>query len=162
MLTDDEIKPCPFCGISLTANTNRADLYVRRYGTHYAHPIDNCFLSDAEVSPCQVKEWNRRAIEAATLASSSAAREDAWIPASERLPEPNVDCVVAWTCGNETRQAFASLSIPWKGIWLWHGHTGAHVDVTHWRPKPANPAIQDTARSATQGDGSDTSAGDRG
>lgn len=65
--------PCPFCGMELRANTNQADLYVRRYGTHYTHP-DNpgCFLDDSEVSPRQVEEWNRR-----TLAAEASCARDA-------------------------------------------------------------------------------------
>jgi hypothetical protein len=61
-----ELKPCPFCGVALVANTNQADLYVKRYGTHYDHPTGLCFLADAEISPAQIEEWNTRpAIDAA-------------------------------------------------------------------------------------------------
>lgn len=55
-----DMKPCPFCGIALTPNTNQEDLYVRRYGTHYGHPWNGCYLSDDEVSPSQIEEWNNR------------------------------------------------------------------------------------------------------
>lgn len=56
------LKPCPFCGVHLAPNTNQADLYVRRYGTHYNHPKDQCcWLSDDEVSPANLETWNRRA-----------------------------------------------------------------------------------------------------
>lgn len=56
-----DMKPCPFCGIALAVNDNRRDFYVRRYGTHYQHPVTDCYLSDTEVTPSQVGEWNRRA-----------------------------------------------------------------------------------------------------
>jgi len=64
--TPTEPLPCPFCGVSLVANTNLSDLHVRRYGTHYDHPLDPCFLAGAEVSPCEVESWNRRAAIATT------------------------------------------------------------------------------------------------
>jgi hypothetical protein len=70
--TDDSlgsipVLPCPFCGVTLEVNDNRRDLYVRRYGTHYQHPINDCYLSDTEVTPSQVAEWNRRPAPAAAV-----------------------------------------------------------------------------------------------
>jgi hypothetical protein len=56
-----ELKPCPFCGVTLTANNNPADLYVQRYGTHYSHPDGHCYLSGDEVSPSRIEDWNTRA-----------------------------------------------------------------------------------------------------
>lgn len=68
-----DLKPCPFCGITLAANNNRRDLYVRRYGTHYQHPVNDCYLSDTEVSPSQIEDWNRRAAHGVASASKAAA-----------------------------------------------------------------------------------------
>lgn len=53
--------PCPFCGVSLTPNTNQADMYVHRYGTYYDHPESDCFVGGHEVSPSLIAAWNRRA-----------------------------------------------------------------------------------------------------
>ena len=68
-----------------------------------------------------------------------------WIPVDARLPEPNTPCLVLWMIGNELRPAISSLSVKWKGMWLWHGHLGSHNDVTHWMPLPPPPAIRNTA-----------------
>ena len=57
-----DLKPCPFCGVKLVANTNQADFYVARYGTHWDHPPGLCFLADHEVSPSNIEDWNTRAI----------------------------------------------------------------------------------------------------
>ncbi|MEB2554098.1 hypothetical protein [Burkholderia cenocepacia] len=56
-----EIKNCPFCGANMIENSNKKDLYVARYGTHYTHPEGDCVLWDFEVTPGNVKLWNRRA-----------------------------------------------------------------------------------------------------
>lgn len=55
-----ELKRCPFCSIELMPNTNKGDLYVKRYGPHWDHPGGLCFLADTEVSPAQVDAWNHR------------------------------------------------------------------------------------------------------
>jgi hypothetical protein len=55
-----ELKRCPFCSIELMPNTNRGDLYVKRYGPHWDHPDGLCFLADTEVSPSEVDAWNQR------------------------------------------------------------------------------------------------------
>lgn len=57
----EALKPCPFCGASLTPNNNQADTSVNRYGTHYDHPPGLCFLAGTEVTPSQVVDWNTRA-----------------------------------------------------------------------------------------------------
>lgn len=59
----ETLLPCPFCGVNLIANNNPADMYVRRYGTHYMHPStpDCCHLDAHEVTPSEVELWNRRA-----------------------------------------------------------------------------------------------------
>lgn len=60
-MTNNTLLPCPFCGASLVENNNQDDLYVRRYGPHWDHPMGNCFLEDTEVSPSQIRDWNTRA-----------------------------------------------------------------------------------------------------
>lgn len=52
--------PCPFCGVKLTPNNNQADLYVRRYGTHYNHINNGCFLGGDALTPADVPDWNKR------------------------------------------------------------------------------------------------------
>lgn len=68
----EALKPCPFCGVRLVPNNNHSDLYVRRYGTHYAHPRSLCHLSEHEVSPGQVADWNARASLEASQAQEAA------------------------------------------------------------------------------------------
>lgn len=57
----EALLPCPFCGCDLVPNTNQADMMVRRYGTHYDHPQSLCHLSEHEVRPIEVEDWNLRA-----------------------------------------------------------------------------------------------------
>lgn len=70
-----DLKPCPFCGVDLTVYDNPADLYVRRYGTHYQHPRSDCHLSDHEVTPSEVNDWNRRVTHGVGLPGGG---RDAW------------------------------------------------------------------------------------
>lgn len=60
-MSEPKLLGCPFCGVSLVANSNPLDFFVARYGTHYSHPTGNCFLEDTEVSPSEVADWNTRA-----------------------------------------------------------------------------------------------------
>ena len=57
-MSEPKLLPCPFCGESLVANNNPDDLYVRRYGTHWDHPTNDCFLENVEVSPPEIDDWN--------------------------------------------------------------------------------------------------------
>jgi hypothetical protein len=88
-----ELKPCPFCGVALVANTNRADLYVKRYGTYYSHPRDLCYMSDAEVSPSQVEEWNARAAHTAEPPINAAAQPVAEVRITD------AGWAQLWVCG---------------------------------------------------------------
>lgn len=61
MANEQELLPCPFCGIALERHDDQADLYVARYGAHWEHPDNSCFLSGDEVSPSNIDGWNQRA-----------------------------------------------------------------------------------------------------
>lgn len=58
-----------------------------------------------------------------------------WIKCSERMPEPGVSVLVAFS----GKVGIADRSLLWKGDYLFTGHGGSHVEVTHWMPFPDPP-----------------------
>jgi len=94
-------------------------------------------LADLHRGELAVLETRAEAAEAELAAMKEAER---WIPVGERLP--NLRCFVLFVAeyfGEKTLFHGARYKDGWYSV----GSVECHCDVTHWRPLPAPPEVEE-------------------
>ena len=99
-------------------------------------PINQLTLSESVVKAIELCENDANKAERAL-----AEARQGWIPVSERLPDKEVDCLVAYN-HVETPDGFDLAQLNCDDKWVFKSDPyGVLMDyfVTHWRPLPAPP-----------------------
>ena len=101
--------------------------FVHYYGNTIAFPADAC--EEVGLAAADLIENQQRHIEA--LMQANDALRGAWVPVTERLPEPTVCVLAAYSSGVVEVDAWGRDG--------WMGENLSNGAITHWMPLPEAP-----------------------
>lgn len=145
-MSENELKPCPFCGSEAGIPTNLDGTPVDYEITDCSCKNDDCLIAGYWTP---IKIWQTRPIEDELQKRIAELEEkQRWIPVSERLPEFGTSILFYDSILERTNKGTCTAlnrdktNLQWltdDGIY-YHGNRCEYI--THWKEEPARPEAQ--------------------
>ena len=145
-MSENELKPCPFCGSEAGIPTNLDGTPIDYEITDCSCKNDDCLIAGYWTP---IKIWQTRPIEDELQKRIAELEEkQRWIPVSERLPEFGTSILFYDSILERTNKGTCTAlnrdktNLQWltdDGIY-YHGNRCEYI--THWKEEPARPEAQ--------------------